>query len=144
MYSGVIRFSSLLFIVSLLVGCSGMGEPRSPLLQLNMPKPIARLIHKVTSIEEIHTHSAPSSHPVYLRGRVQQRIPLLNGWIYQLEDDTGSIWVTTQISAPPVGEEILIKGLTHYEPIPVAGEDWGEHYFEEQEQIPQKKSDSPQ
>ncbi|MDJ0704277.1 MAG: hypothetical protein QNJ46_13410 [Leptolyngbyaceae cyanobacterium MO_188.B28] len=144
MYLGVIRFSSLLIIVNVLVGCGGTGETRSPLLHLNMPQPIARLIHKVTPIEAVHTQSSASLRPVYLRGRVKQRIPLLNGWIYQLQDNTGSIWVMTPTPAPKVGEEILIKGLIHYEAIPVAGEDLGEHYIEEQEQIQQEKSDSAQ
>ncbi|MCG8362759.1 MAG: hypothetical protein MJA27_05405 [Pseudanabaenales cyanobacterium] len=134
MYNRIIRFSWFFVLVGIL-GCSAVGETRSPLFELNMPRPIARLISRITPIEEIHAQSAPLDHPVYLRGQVQQSIPLLNGRIYQLQDDTGSIWVVTQTSAPIVGEEILIKGLTHYEPILVAGEDLGEHYIEEQEQI---------
>ena len=129
-----LRFSSLFVLVGIL-GCSAVGETRSPLLELKMPRPIARLITQSTPIEEIHTQFPPSENPVYLSGRVQQSIPLLEGWIYQLKDDTGSIWVVTQTSAPTTGEEILIKGLARYEPILVAGEDLGEYYIEEQEQI---------
>ena len=142
MYNRIICLSRLLVLVSIL-GCSAVGESGSPLSELNMPRPIARLVSKITPIEEIHNQSAPLDHPVYLRGRVRQSIPLLNGWIYQLQDDTGSIWVVTQISAPTAGEEILIKGLAHYESVLVEGEDLGEHYIEEQEQIQREESDGP-
>ena len=140
MYNRIIHLTWLLTLFSIL-GCSAVGETSSPLFELNMPQPIARLISRTTPIEAVHTQSAPSDHPVYLRGRVQQSIPLLNGWIYQLQDDTGSIWVVTQTAAPIVGEEILIKGFANYEPILVAGEDLGEHYIEEQEQIQSWESD---
>ena len=134
MYNRIIRRSRFLVLIGIL-GCSAVGETSSPLLELNMPQPIAHLISKPTPIEQIHTQAAPSDHPVHLRGRVQQKVPLLDGWIYQLQDNTGSIWVVTQAAAPEVGEEILIKGLVQYESIPVAGEDLGEHYIQEQAQI---------
>ena len=140
MYNRIIRLSQLLVIVGIL-GCSAVGETSSPLLELKMPQPIARIISRITPIKDIHTQSAPPDHSLYLRGRVQQSVPLLNGWIYQLQDDTGKIWVVTENSAPATGEEILIRGLARYEPILVAEEDLGEHYIEEQEQIQTQESD---
>ena len=138
----IIHLGWLLILVTVW-GCSAARETGSPLMELNMPRPIARLMSRTTPIEKIHTQSPSADHSLYLQGKVQQRIPLLNGWIYQLQDDTGSIWVITQTSAPNVGAEILIRGLAHYESIPVAGEDLGEHYIEEQEQIQRQESDSP-
>ena len=68
---------------------------------------------------------------VLLNGQVEQRLPLIEQGLYQLSDDTGSIWVVSPTSPPAVGETLKIRAIVRYEPIPMAGQDIGEYYLEE-------------
>jgi hypothetical protein len=70
---------------------------------------------------------------VYVQGTVQQQAPLLEGTLYQLQDTTGSIWISTQQSPPAPGEAIAIKGTLRYKSILINGIDIGEYYLEELE-----------
>ena len=75
---------------------------------------------------------------VYLKGKVESRAPFLGTGAYQLQDNTGNIWVVTKQTVPQPGEEILIKGLVRYKGITfkeLAGKDLGEVYIEEIEQL---------
>lgn len=69
---------------------------------------------------------------VVITGTVSRRVPLLEGWLYQMQDDTGSLWVLTQRSAPEVGENATVEGLVRYETIAVEAIDASEVYLEEQ------------
>jgi hypothetical protein len=81
--------------------------------------------------------SPPASGTVTIQGQVRQRIPLLQGWIYAVADDTGQIWVLTQQSTPQIGETAQVTGRLQYEPILVGEADIGEHYVEEKTYRPQ-------
>lgn len=70
---------------------------------------------------------------VYLRGRVGDRIPLIEAQIYQLQDDTGSIWVLTTDPLIESGATVAVQGRVRFESIPLAGQELGEIYIEEQE-----------
>lgn len=75
---------------------------------------------------------------VYLKGKVESRAPFLGTGAYQLEDNTGRIWVLTKQTVPQVGEQMLIRGLVRYKGITLkelAGKDLGEVYIEEIEQL---------
>jgi hypothetical protein len=67
-----------------------------------------------------------------LSGRVATQIPLVNAGLYQLVDDSGSIWVETTDPLPPQGSTVTISAMIHYEQILVLGQDIGEHYAVEQ------------
>jgi uncharacterized protein YdeI (BOF family) len=88
------------------------------------------------TIREIQPSEVDST--VYLKGRVGDRVPLVNGQVYQLQDDTGTIWVLTDNPIrqnDPIrqsGEQISVKGRVHYESIPLGGQEYGEAYIEEQ------------
>lgn len=80
---------------------------------------------------------------VYLKGKVESRAPFLGTGAYQLQDNTGSIWVLTKQTVPQTGEQMLITGLVRYKGVTfkeLAGKDLGEVYVEEIEQL---KTTSP-
>jgi hypothetical protein len=72
---------------------------------------------------------------VYLEGEVDQRLPLGGQNLYQLTDDSGSVWVVTPNPPPSAGEPIRIRVTIRYESILVQGQDIGEYYAEELERF---------
>jgi hypothetical protein len=69
---------------------------------------------------------------VTIAGTVAKRARLLEGWLYQVSDDSGSVWVLNDRSAPEVGETATIEGTVRYEAIVVGEIDAGEVYLQEQ------------
>jgi hypothetical protein len=65
-----------------------------------------------------------------LAGQVETQIPLVNAGVYQLVDDSGSIWVETTDPLPPPGARVTISGIIHYEQILVLGQDIGLRVFQ--------------
>jgi len=63
---------------------------------------------------------------------VIDRVPLLNAEVYQLQDETGKIWILTTQSTQELGERLLVRGKVRFESIPIAGQELGEAYIEEQ------------
>jgi len=68
---------------------------------------------------------------VQLSGQVDQHLPLVGQNLYQLTDDSGSVWVLTPDPLPPVGESLTIQATIRYEVIMLQGQDIGEYYAEE-------------
>ena len=73
---------------------------------------------------------------VMIAGSVSQRSPLLEGWLYQVQDESGSLWVVTRTSEPEVGQPAIVEGTVQYEAIVVEGIDSSEIYLEEQTYLP--------
>lgn len=89
----------------------------------------------VNTISEVKSKSAIDT-TVTLRGKVQNRAPFLGMGAYQLKDNTGQILVLTKKSIPPLGQEVVIKGVIRSQKImlkELPGKDLGEVYIEEQE-----------
>lgn len=72
---------------------------------------------------------------VYLQGKVTHKAPFLGSGAYQLEDDTGSVWIVTTAPLPPIGEAVVIRGKVQYQSLPLAEQDWGEFYILELKQL---------
>lgn len=70
---------------------------------------------------------------VHLQGTVVDRAPLIDALVYQLQDDTGKIWVLTTHPQLDTGERVQIKGDVRFESIVIAGQEWGDVYIEEQQ-----------
>ncbi|MGD1896111.1 MAG: hypothetical protein ACFB16_04070 [Phormidesmis sp.] len=83
----------------------------------------------VVPIESLMAEGAGES--VAVSGTVAQRVAILGGWLYEVQDDTGSLWVLTKRSEPTVGELATVEGVVHYEPIVVGEIDAGSVYLEE-------------
>jgi hypothetical protein len=93
----------------------------------------------VTNIEQIH-RDWQKKDTVYLKGTVENRAPFLQSGAYQLQDATGAIWVLTDSTLPNVGEQIIMKGQVTYQSIPIAGQELGEVYIKEIEQLERENS----
>jgi hypothetical protein len=98
----------------------------------------------VSTVQDVQTHPHRNwlTSTVYLKGKVSDRVPLINAQVYQIQDSTGKIWVLTDKATPKVGDQVYIKGQVQYEKIPIEGQDFGEAYIKEQEQLdpdPKKK-----
>lgn len=72
---------------------------------------------------------------VYVRGKVAALVPLVDWQAYQVQDSTGTIWVLTNQQNIQLEDQVLIEGKLRYHSIPLAGQDFGEAYVEEQRQI---------
>lgn len=83
---------------------------------------------------------------IYIRGQVKDKAPFLGKGAYQLQDDTGKVWVVTNETLPQSGEEVIIKGQIEYQSIPVSGQELGEFYVLELEKLtslPQQAEPAP-
>ncbi len=70
---------------------------------------------------------------VAIAGTVAQRAPLLDkGWLYQVSDDSGSVWVLSDRTSPQVGETVTVDGIVRYEAIVTGEIDASEVYLQEQ------------
>ncbi|QLE56822.1 hypothetical protein [Nostoc sp. TCL26-01] len=69
---------------------------------------------------------------VYVQGKVEKEVPLIKGWVYQINDSTSTIWVVTHQRNLKNGDSVVIKGKVLYESIPIAGEEFGEVYLVEE------------
>jgi hypothetical protein len=79
---------------------------------------------------------------VTIAGTVAKRVPLLEGWLYQVSDNSGSLWVLNDRSAPEVGESATVEGTVRYEAIVVGEIDAGEVYLQEQSSRSDNRPDS--
>lgn len=75
---------------------------------------------------------------VYLAGTVGRQLPLVGQGLYELTDDSGSIWVLSAAAPPPQGDSITLQATIRYEQILLRGQDIGEYYAEELERLPQE------
>lgn len=111
----------------LLLGLLGCGQ----LVQSGVDVP-------VTKIADIQKNRNAYSE-VYLKGKVVTIAPFLGSGAYELQDDTGSLWVITKQALPIKKDELLIKSQVQYQSIPVGGKDLGEVYVQEQAQMERKQ-----
>lgn len=68
---------------------------------------------------------------VAISGTVAEKVAVLDGWLYQVQDESGQIWVLSNQSDPTVGETATVEGVVRYEAIVVDEIDAGEVYLEE-------------
>ena len=113
-----------LFIVGGLMSCSSLGK--STFNGINL--------RNVTDISNIK--SPNNQGTVYLQGQVINIVPLSEPWqAYQMRDSSGTIWAITSQKGLKITDKLLIKGNLRYQSIPVATEELGDFYVEEQERI---------
>ncbi|MGB3757015.1 MAG: hypothetical protein WBA07_11655 [Rivularia sp. (in: cyanobacteria)] len=85
----------------------------------------------VTAISELTPQKNDNNAPVYVQGKVERKVPLLEKQMYQIEDSTGKIWVLTNQKGWKVGEKVVVKAIPQYESIPISGAELGKVYLEE-------------
>jgi hypothetical protein len=86
----------------------------------------------VTPIREIIKPEQDKQTIVYVQGKVEKEVPLIQRRAYQINDSTGKIWVVTNQANLKEGAPVVIKGKLRYQSIPLAGQEFGEVYIEEE------------
>jgi hypothetical protein len=76
---------------------------------------------------------------VYIAGEVIRTVPFLKNGAYQLQDDTGKVWILTKAKLPLKGAIISIQGKISYQELPFAQE---EMYVEEIDTQPYSVTDN--
>ncbi|BAY61220.1 hypothetical protein NIES22_12810 [Calothrix brevissima NIES-22] len=117
------RLALLLLLVWGLFSCSNVSQPGFNIGNL-------RIGSNITPISEIQPAQADKT-TVYVQGKVERQVPLLQRWAYQIDDSTGKIWVITSQNKLKLGEQAVVKGKVKYQSIPLAGKELGEIYIEE-------------
>ena len=122
----------LSMVVIGLSGCSAadVSSPDAPAAEMPVRLPTMRLSSRpATAIDSLSESQVDKT--IAVSGEVVQKAALLEGWMYQVRDETGSLWVLTNRAAPEVGEMATVEGAIRYEPIMVGEIDAGEVYLEE-------------
>jgi len=86
-----------------------------------------------TPIQEISVKKTGKT--VNLRGEVIHIAPFVANAAYQIEDNTGKIWVVTEQNLPQLGQQINIKGKIEYQSLPFAEQELGDFYIVELEHL---------
>ncbi|TAE54054.1 MAG: hypothetical protein EAZ76_14060 [Nostocales cyanobacterium] len=117
--------SLAIFLVLGLVSCGSNEEPG----KLNLPA--FRIGANVTKIADIKP-ADNTENTVYIQGKVEKIAPLVKQKAYLIADATGKIWVVTNQGNLQVGQDVVFKGKIKYKSIPLAGQEYGEVYLEEE------------
>lgn len=134
----LLRFSRLLIFLPLLIGLPGCNHPgQSKANDDHQARQVSGLTGlmtgPVTPINQLQPQG--QERPIVLKGRIGEQVPLLGAQVYQLQDDTGSVWVLTRQPLAKRGDEVVIRGQVRYKSIPLAGKEQGSLYVEQQEQL---------
>lgn len=108
-------------------GCANTAKPDVNLTSLAAPSAVTDIV-KLREQQFLNT-------TIFLKGKVGTRVPLLGGQVYELQDDTGTVWVLTQEKPPNPGDKVVIKGQVRFQSIPLDGKEQGSLYIEQQEQV---------
>jgi hypothetical protein len=72
---------------------------------------------------------------VQVSGTVGDRVPLVDAQIYQLQDETGSVWVLTTDTSIQSGDRLTVEGRVEIEVIELGNSTMQERYLREIEQV---------
>lgn len=120
----VIRWIAAGFIASGLLSCSAwtvlsQQDHASNTVNAMVVSPIANL-------------TADSlGKDIYIKGKVRQKAPFLNSGAYEIQDQTGSIWVITQRPLPQPGTEVFIAGQLSFHNLQLQQNNFGELFIQE-------------
>lgn len=112
-----------LLLLAVLCSCTSLSTSRLNADNLTIGQ-------NITLIEQIKP-ATDQPNILYIRGKVERQVPLVNQWAYQINDSTGKIWVITRQPHFQPGQEVLIRGKVNYKSIPLADQEFGELYLEE-------------
>lgn len=85
----------------------------------------------ITQIQDLKAQQQ-GGKTLYVQGKVEKRVPLLNRYAYQINDSTGKIWVVTNQTGLRQGAQVVIKGKVRYQSIPLGDKEYGEFYIDEE------------
>ena len=114
----------LLIVIGLninLIGCDVLSL--SNLWRGKSPIPIDSIVNKT------------ENNTIYIAGEVIKVAPLLGNNAYQVQDNTGSIWVISTGNLPSVGQNIFIKSQVRTQRLSLINQELDELYLVELEQV---------
>ena len=100
----------------------GGDAPTKPAMSVRLPSLLAN--RSAVAIDSITADQDDKT--VAISGEITQRSAVLEGWLYEIRDDSGSLWVLSDDSKPEIGETAKVQGVVHYEPIVVGEVDAGD------------------
>lgn len=110
-------------VMTLCVACQSPSANQLPVLSL------ARSATKIETLRQ----PQQVERSVSLTGSVIQRLAILDGWLYQIDDGTGQVWILTEDVAPAIGRNVDVDGVLRYESIVINEADLGDYYLEEKQ-----------
>lgn len=113
------------------VGCSSVANMpgTSESTGVHLPSGIAQIVRPTVAIQSLTADQR--SETVHVKGTVVQQAPLLTGGLYQLQDDSGTIWVLSAEAAPTAAATVNVVGTLEVEAIAVEGIDISDVYLRE-------------
>jgi len=122
---------SACILATLLAGCSQPTEVtvKEESAGLHWPSGIAQVMRPTVTIQELSPEQ--QNDTVQIEGQVVRQAPLLEGALYQLQDDGGTIWVFTPAAPPAESALVRVVGTVQVEPISVGGIDISDYYLQE-------------
>jgi len=120
---------SRLIVSGLLLGFLGLASCQSN------PSSEEQLQLTITPIGDLNAQTTGLAS-VYVRGTVRDRAPLLNSTAYQIQDNTGQVWVVTNNSPPESGQTLTIQAKIKSKSIVLQQQHSEEVYLQELRQLP--------
>lgn len=108
------------------IGCSA-----SP----NLPAASNNVIAALEPGEQVKVNQVNQKRDqrVQVQGQIKAQAPLLGGKrAYEVQDETGSVWVVSDRALPATGSQVTIQGKVKFQKIEVAGKDQSTVYIEQQ------------
>lgn len=133
--TGSLRQTALMALIGVSVwGCGASGpQAQAPVQGISQSLSAPDWLSSVKTIQQVTSQDSRGTTRV--AGVVKQQVPLVEQWLYQIEDESGSLWVLTPSPPPSVGSQVALEAQIHYESVLVEGADVGEHYAIEVERL---------
>ena len=111
-------FSLMLLGSGAIAGCQSWAttDPAT-----SPPATTTAVTSKPTTAIASLSHPAGQPTPVAVRGTVGNLVPIVEGTVYELQDETGKVWVLTRQSPPKAGEVVVVVGQVRSKAISVPG-----------------------
>lgn len=81
------------------------------------------------TIEEIKTEEN-LNQLVFVKGKITRIIPLAELNVYQIQDDTHSIWIVADSILGEINQPVEVEGVLKYQDILIDNQELGEFYLE--------------
>ena len=119
-----VKIAYVAIIVSLNINLISCNSPTS-----------SNLLESKATIPINAIADSPKTESIYIKGQVIKVVPLLGNNAYQIQDDTGKIWVITTGSLPSIGQNILIMCNIESQSLSFINQELDELYLVEIEKI---------
>lgn len=129
----------------LMVGCSHSTAEvtiKEESTGLHLPSGIAQIVRPVVTIQELTPEQ--NGDTVHVQGTVIGRAPLLSSSLYQVQDESGTVWVLSAEPLPPEAASVQVVGTLQVEPISVDGIDISDFYIRETSRTVADESAKPE